>query len=126
MASWLTRWKLAKLVAAAAILAAILGLPVDILAAEVTADQLDYSPGTTAIITGSGFAPGETVVLQVLHADGTASDRRRSRSLGRDRGRGGGFHHDLARVRGRLRGLDASAHRGGPVFGPIRRNIFHR
>jgi PKD repeat protein len=39
----------------------------------VATDQLDYSPGATANITGSGFAAGETVVLQVLHADGTES-----------------------------------------------------
>lgn len=40
---------------------------------SIATDQADYLPGTTAIITGSGFRPGETVTLQVLHADGTPS-----------------------------------------------------
>ena len=40
-------------------------------AATVTTDQSDYPPGATAYITGSGFAVGETVQCQVLHADGT-------------------------------------------------------
>ncbi|HET9824484.1 MAG TPA: hypothetical protein VFP87_04080, partial [Chitinophagaceae bacterium] len=35
--------------------------------ATVTTDQLDYPPGGTVIITGSGFQAGETVTLQVLH-----------------------------------------------------------
>jgi hypothetical protein len=69
MANRLTRWGSAKAVAAVAVcVAALAGLR----AAEVTTDQADYSPGVAAIITGSGFASGETVVLQVLHADGTA------------------------------------------------------
>jgi len=33
----------------------------------VTTDQSDYPPGGTVYITGSGFAPGETVTNQVLH-----------------------------------------------------------
>ncbi|MEY2408498.1 MAG: hypothetical protein QOF48_1168 [Verrucomicrobiota bacterium] len=41
--------------------------------ATVATDMEDYSPGVTALISGSGFAPGETVRLQVLHADGTPS-----------------------------------------------------
>jgi PKD repeat protein len=73
LASWLTRWRSAKRVAAMIIFAAVLATPAGLLAAEVTTDQIDYLPGTTAIIAGSGFASGETVVLQVLHADGTAS-----------------------------------------------------
>src|SRR5450631_153435 len=36
-------------------------------AATVDTDQIDYQPNTTAIITGSGFVPGETVELQVLN-----------------------------------------------------------
>src|SRR5437879_2305559 len=36
-------------------------------AATVTTDKADYSPGSTAYITGSGFLAGETVELQVLH-----------------------------------------------------------
>src|SRR5215831_5455751 len=35
--------------------------------ATVSTDQLDYPPGSTAIITGSGFQPGETVTLRVIH-----------------------------------------------------------
>src|SRR5258705_12313962 len=39
--------------------------------AEVVTDKGDYAPGTTAYIAASDFLPKETVVLQVLHADGT-------------------------------------------------------
>jgi hypothetical protein len=35
--------------------------------ATVTTDQLDYAPGSTAIITGTGFQPGEEVELHVHH-----------------------------------------------------------
>jgi hypothetical protein len=35
--------------------------------ATVTTDQSDYPPESTVNITGSGFAPGETVQLQVLN-----------------------------------------------------------
>jgi hypothetical protein len=38
-------------------------------AATVTTDREDYPPGSTAIITGTGFQPGETVELQVLRID---------------------------------------------------------
>jgi hypothetical protein len=38
--------------------------------ATVTTDRRDYFPGETAYITGAGFAPWETVELQVLHVDG--------------------------------------------------------
>jgi hypothetical protein len=38
--------------------------------ATVSTDRYDYAPGATAVISGSGFAPGETVALQVVHADG--------------------------------------------------------
>jgi len=37
----------------------------------VTIDRADYQPGDTVVIEGTGFAPGEIVTLQVLHADGT-------------------------------------------------------
>src|SRR5919198_1447046 len=37
-------------------------------AATVATDQPDYAPGQTVVITGSGWEPGETVVL-VLHED---------------------------------------------------------
>ena len=41
----------------------------------ITTDKLDYPPGSTAIITGTGFQANETVTLQVLHilADGNNS-----------------------------------------------------
>src|SRR5205823_1205947 len=41
--------------------------------AKITTDQDDYAPGTPATITGTGYAPNETVYWQVLHADGTPS-----------------------------------------------------
>src|SRR5438105_4013607 len=56
------------------ICAAVLGLPFSLISADVTTDQTDYAPGTTAVISGSGFAAGEPVFLQVLHADGTPGD----------------------------------------------------
>ncbi|HEX9152716.1 MAG TPA: hypothetical protein VF842_11570, partial [Flavobacterium sp.] len=37
----------------------------------LTSDQPDYAPGTTATFTGTGFTPGETITLQVMHADET-------------------------------------------------------
>jgi len=42
--------------------------------ATVTTDQLDYPPGSTVFITGSGYTPGETVVLHVAHTPPEASD----------------------------------------------------
>ncbi|MFL5340441.1 MAG: beta strand repeat-containing protein, partial [Gemmataceae bacterium] len=39
--------------------------------ATILTNQLDYAPGSTAIITGSGFQPGESVHLEVLRSDGT-------------------------------------------------------
>src|SRR4051794_9677350 len=39
--------------------------------ASVATDQSDYAFGSTAQITGDGFAPGETVELQVTHLPGT-------------------------------------------------------
>ncbi|SHN19951.1 beta strand repeat-containing protein, partial [Flavobacterium xinjiangense] len=38
--------------------------------ATVSTDLLDYPPGSTAMITGSGFQDGEYVELHVHHADG--------------------------------------------------------
>ncbi|MCI0588596.1 MAG: hypothetical protein L0323_17330, partial [Planctomycetes bacterium] len=38
--------------------------------ATLTSDQLDYPPGATATLTGAGFWAGETVTVQVVHADG--------------------------------------------------------
>src|SRR5438552_15174903 len=45
---------------------AALALPAS--AATVATDKPDYAPGQTVVITGSGWEPGETVVL-VLHED---------------------------------------------------------
>jgi hypothetical protein len=44
--------------------------------ATIKTDLLDYPPGSTAIITGTGWQPGETVTLQVLHQgdDGYGTD----------------------------------------------------
>lgn len=43
-----------------------------LLTATIVTDQTDYAFGTTALISGSGFAAEEEVQLQVTHADGTA------------------------------------------------------
>ncbi|WP_413704132.1 DUF5801 repeats-in-toxin domain-containing protein [Pseudomonas sp. Pseusp16] len=40
----------------------------------VTTDLKDYAPGSTAIITASGFAAGSTVTLEVDHAIGAGAD----------------------------------------------------
>lgn len=37
--------------------------------ATINTDRDDYSPGQTANITGSGWQPGESVRLQVVHID---------------------------------------------------------
>src|SRR5262245_3003339 len=42
-----------------------------LLSAAVWTNKPDYLPGETVTITGTGFQPGETVNLQVLHTDGT-------------------------------------------------------
>ncbi|MCG2612497.1 SprB repeat-containing protein, partial [Flavobacterium sp. SM15] len=39
--------------------------------ATLVSDQMDYPPGATATFTGSGFEPGEQVIMLVLHYDGT-------------------------------------------------------
>jgi hypothetical protein len=44
--------------------------PAPVSTATVTTDRFDYAPGATAVISGSGFAAGEIVALQVLHVDG--------------------------------------------------------
>src|SRR5947209_2645154 len=41
-----------------------------LLSASVWLDKPDYVPGSTAIINGSGFQPGEMVQLQVVRTDG--------------------------------------------------------
>ncbi|MEY4635247.1 MAG: hypothetical protein RJA55_1045 [Acidobacteriota bacterium] len=38
--------------------------------ATVSTDKADYAPGETALISGSGFAAGEDVTLQVAHVTG--------------------------------------------------------
>lgn len=38
----------------------------------VATDQADYAPGQTAVITGTGWSPGEVVTLVVRHIDGEA------------------------------------------------------
>ncbi|KPU57278.1 hypothetical protein AN403_2457 [Pseudomonas fluorescens] len=40
----------------------------------VTTDLKDYAPGSTAIITASGFSAGSTVTLEVDHAIGAGAD----------------------------------------------------
>jgi hypothetical protein len=44
-----------------------------LLSATIGTDRPDYVPGGIALIRGSGFQPGETVQLQVLHTEGTAN-----------------------------------------------------
>src|SRR5262249_23510466 len=39
-------------------------------AALVWTDQNDYAPGSTALISGSGYAVGESIHLEVLRSDG--------------------------------------------------------
>ena len=39
--------------------------------AVVLTDKSDYAPGSTAVITGSGFQVSESVHLEVLRSDGT-------------------------------------------------------
>jgi hypothetical protein len=41
------------------------------IATSVTTNMNDYTPGSTAEISGYGFQPGETVTLQVVHAEGS-------------------------------------------------------
>ena len=41
--------------------------------AAVFTNKLDYAPGSTALITATGFQPGETIELQVLHIDGKSN-----------------------------------------------------
>ena len=40
-------------------------------AQTLTSDQADYPPGSTVTLTGSSFGAGDTVTLEVVHADGT-------------------------------------------------------
>ena len=48
------------------------GLEPRLLLASLATDQGDYAFGQTALISGKGFAHGETVQLQVTHAPGSA------------------------------------------------------
>src|SRR5882724_4735237 len=56
----------ARLVALVVGFLAALALPAS--AATVATDKADYAPGQTVVITGSGWEPGETVVL-ILHEE---------------------------------------------------------
>src|SRR4051812_27104440 len=49
------------------------GLECRIAPAAAWTNLLDYHPNSTADISGTGFAVGETVQLQVLHTDATPS-----------------------------------------------------
>ncbi|HKP33019.1 MAG TPA: hypothetical protein VJT83_09835, partial [Chitinophagaceae bacterium] len=40
----------------------------------LTTDEPDYAPGSTVLITGTGFAPGESVKIQVIHSDKLPGD----------------------------------------------------
>jgi hypothetical protein len=42
--------------------------------ATITTDRQDYRPGATAVITGTGFLPGETVRLRVVHVGPTPAE----------------------------------------------------
>src|SRR6187455_1214496 len=51
---------------------AIAGAADSLSAATIQTNKADYAPGETALITGTGWSPGETVVLEVDHVgDGT-------------------------------------------------------
>ena len=43
-------------------------------AQTITTDKLDYPPGSTVIISGTGFQANETVQLQVLHIDANGNN----------------------------------------------------
>src|SRR5262245_9509611 len=49
----------------------VMALPAIAQVASLTSDKSDYHPGELAVLTGSGFAANEDVVLMVLHADQT-------------------------------------------------------
>lgn len=68
----------ALFLAAVALLASVAATPAQItstsppaMAPWLITDKADYAPGESAVFAGGGFLAGETVVLQVLHADGT-------------------------------------------------------
>jgi hypothetical protein len=42
--------------------------------ATIATDQLDYAPGYTVVITGTGFQPSEIVTIQVVHYDGNGDN----------------------------------------------------
>jgi hypothetical protein len=52
------------------LLAALILIVLNSSAQTLTTDLPDYPPGATVILTGTGFQPGETVRLDVVHADG--------------------------------------------------------
>src|SRR5262245_54059470 len=54
--------------------ALLLALSIGAWAQTVSTDQLDYAPGETVQITGSGFHPNETITLIVDATDGISWD----------------------------------------------------
>lgn len=50
--------------------------------ATIATDQPDYAPGSTVIISGTGWQPGETVTLQVIH-DPTGGTMQQIRCINR-------------------------------------------
>src|SRR5262249_57881138 len=46
------------------------GLESRLVPASVVTDLPDYAPGSTALITASGYRVGETLQFQVLHTEG--------------------------------------------------------
>src|ERR1044071_7952288 len=53
----------------------VLGSFSGVSAQNLATDRADYWPGSTAMITGRGFTPGETVTLVVLHYNAPTETR---------------------------------------------------
>ena len=75
----MSRWFASLMPSATRILACcsflvLLAVPVIAQGATLVSDKSDYPPGATAVLTGAGFGAGETMTLQVLHADGSPSN----------------------------------------------------
>jgi len=56
------------------IVACLFLMGASLFAQTLTSDHSDYAPGSIATLTGSGFQSGETVTLQVVHADGSGDN----------------------------------------------------
>src|SRR2546427_10416308 len=52
-------------------LQALVGVSLAAAQATFQADKDDYYPGDIALLTGSGFSPGEEIAVRVGHADAT-------------------------------------------------------